>query len=71
MGAKQLELEGVEQRWMTIRQAAIYTGLSTKTVHRKIASGELPAYFCGRRIVRVLREDLDKLMKRIPSAKDW
>lgn len=48
---------------MTLQQAAVYVAASVKTVRRRIASGELPAYLCGKRGMRVRREDLDNLMR--------
>lgn len=52
-------------QWMTLQQAAVYIAASVKTVRRRIASGELPAYVCGKRGLRVRREDLDALMKPV------
>lgn len=50
---------------MTLQEAAVYIAASVKTVRRRVASGELPAYVCGKRGLRVMREDLDDLMKPI------
>lgn len=49
--------------WMTLQQAAVYAAWSVKTIRRLIAAGELQAYLCGKRGIRVRREDLDKMMK--------
>jgi len=49
--------------WMTLQQAAIYVATSVKTIRRLIAAGDLPAYLCGKRGLRVRRDDLDKLMR--------
>ena len=38
-----------DKHWMTLQEAAIYIATSVKTVRRRIASGELPAYVCGKR----------------------
>ena len=54
-----------DSQWMTLQQAAVYIAASVKTVRRRIASGELPAYVCGKRGLRVRRDDLDALMKPI------
>lgn len=51
--------------WMTLQQAAVYIATSVMTVRRLIARGELPAYACGKRGLRVRREDLDALMKPV------
>lgn len=54
-----------DKHWMTLQEAAVYIATSVKTVRRRIASGELPAYVCGKRGLRVLREDLDNLMRPV------
>ena len=51
--------------WMTLQAAAVYTSTSVKTIRRFIARRELPAYLCGKRGFRVLRNDLDALMRRL------
>ncbi|MGI8702051.1 MAG: helix-turn-helix domain-containing protein [Nocardioidaceae bacterium] len=56
---------GPDKRWMTLQEAAVYIAASVKTVRRRIATGELPAYVCGNRGLRVLQSDLDNLMKPI------
>lgn len=54
-----------ENPWMTLQQAAIYIAASVKTIRRRIAAGELKAYVCGKRGLRVRRGDLDDLMRPI------
>ena len=54
-----------DKHWMTLQEAAVYISTSVKTVRRRVASGELPAYVCGKRGLRVLREDLDNLMRPV------
>ena len=56
-------------RLLSITQAAELLGLSTKTIRRRIATGDPPAYRNGRRLIRVRAPDLDRLFRRIPSAK--
>ncbi|MEJ7831856.1 MAG: helix-turn-helix domain-containing protein [Nocardioides sp.] len=55
----------VDSQWMTLQQAAVYIAISVKTVRRMIARGELPAYICGKRGLRVRRNDLDALMRPV------
>jgi excisionase family DNA binding protein len=57
--------QNVDTQWMTLQQAAVYIATSVKTVRRLIARNELPAYLCGKRGLRVRREDLDHLMRPI------
>ncbi len=54
---------GTETNWMTLQQAAVYVAASVKTIRRLIAAGDLPAFLCGKRGLRVRREDLDNLMR--------
>ena len=57
-------------RWLSITGAAVWVSLSAKTIRRKIAAGELRAYRCGKTI-RVKTDDLEAMMRPVPSAKDW
>jgi excisionase family DNA binding protein len=43
-------------------------GISERTVRRRIAEGELPAYRLGPRHIRIRREDVEALLVRIPTA---
>lgn len=45
----------------SIPQAAAPKGVSTKTVRRWVASGVLPAYRLGPRLIRIRAADLDAL----------
>ena len=59
-----------DARLLSITQAADILGLSTKTIRRRIAAGDLPAYRNGRRLIRVKASDLDRLFRRIPTARN-
>lgn len=48
--------------------AADRTGLSVRTLRRRIAAGHLPAYRSGRRVLRVDPSDGDRLMVRLPTV---
>ncbi|QYJ05239.1 helix-turn-helix domain-containing protein [Nocardioides panacisoli] len=64
--------EPSEPRWLTLAAAARRVDVSVKTIRRRIATGELPAYTCGktrRPNLRVKPEDVDALMRPIPSAR--
>ncbi|MFT3969756.1 MAG: helix-turn-helix domain-containing protein [Micropruina sp.] len=56
-------------RLLSIVQAAEIFGLGTKTIRRRIATGELPAYHNGRRLIRVKASDVDHLFRRVPTAR--
>lgn len=55
--------------YVTLLQAAELMFVSVKTVRHRIADGTLPAYRCGRRVIRVRVADLDAAFRRIPSAR--
>ncbi|MFB9732811.1 excisionase family DNA-binding protein [Ornithinimicrobium kibberense] len=56
------------RRYETLAAAADRTGISVKTLRRRIADGSLPAYRTGRRIIRVSPEEVDGLLKPVPSS---
>jgi len=60
----------VRPRWLSLPAAASWVSLSVKTIRRRIADGELRAYRCGKSI-RVKTDDLEAMMRPVPSAKDW
>ena len=57
--------------FISLNGAAEMLGLSVKTVRRRIADGELPAFRTGRRIIRIRVSDLETMLRRIPSADSW
>jgi excisionase family DNA binding protein len=52
----------------SLAEAAERTGLSTKTLRRRISSGVLAAYRSGPRVLRVDPDDVDRMMVRLPTA---
>ncbi len=57
--------------FVSLAQAADILGISVHTLRRRIAAGQLPAFRTGRRIIRVRVRDLEGLMQRVPSARNW
>lgn len=55
--------------YISITQAADVMGVCDKMVRRHIAAGRLRAYRCGKRLIRVRVEDIEYLMREIPSAR--
>lgn len=51
------------QHYESLAQAAERTGISRKTLRRRIASGQLPVFSSGRRILRVRPEDVDAMLR--------
>ncbi|RIX35362.1 DNA-binding protein [Corynebacterium falsenii] len=49
---------------MSLKEAADRVGVSVKTLRRRIAEGNLPAYRSGR-IIRVRAADVDEMMQPV------
>ena len=58
----------VHREFESLSSAAERTGLSIRTLRRRVACGELAAYRHGPRVIRVDPDDVDRLMVRIPTA---
>jgi len=54
---------------VTLTEAASYAGISTKTIRRRIADGSLAGYRMGPRLIRVDLNEVDALLRPIPSAR--
>lgn len=54
--------------FLTIEQAAELMSMSCITIRRHIGDGSIPAYRCGKRLIRIRRKDLEAAMKRIPTT---
>ena len=55
--------------WLTLKDAARYSGTSMDTLRRRISDGQLRAYRVGRsHMVRLKASDLDALMKPIRTV---
>lgn len=49
--------------WLTVEQAAEYSGFSTRTIRQRVHDGDLPASIPrGSRLLRIDRDDLDEMM---------
>ena len=55
------------RQFETLSQAATRSGLSPRTLRRRIAAGQLPAYRNGPRVIRLDPQDVDKLMVQIKT----
>ena len=57
--------------WLSQQDAADYLGVTDRTIRNYIARGLLPGHRVkGSRLVRIRRDDLDQLMRPIPSGGD-
>ncbi len=54
--------------YVTVLGAADRIGVSTKTIRRKIADGSLPAYRLGTSIIRLRLDDVEGLLRPIPTV---
>lgn len=64
----------VEARWLSLPDAAIYTGLTERTLRERISAGQLRAYRANDRPgshYRIKREDLDSMIEAnpVPAAR--
>ncbi|MCG8656426.1 helix-turn-helix domain-containing protein [Yimella sp. NH-Cas1] len=56
------------RQFESLADAAERTGLSIRTLRRRIAAGQLPAHRSGPRVLRVDPADVDRLMVLVPTA---
>ena len=56
------------RHYESVGEAAARVGVSTKTVRRWIASGQLAGYRMGPRLLRVDPDDVDAMLMLIPAA---
>ena len=59
---------GRERRLVSLERAAEYTDQSVRSVRRLIASGDLTGYRMGKRAIRVDLNEVDALLRPIPTA---
>jgi excisionase family DNA binding protein len=57
-----------DRRWMSLSEAANYTGLSTKTLRRRIEDGTLTGYRAGPREIRLDRNDIDAMFEPVETG---
>jgi len=56
------------RQYESVADAAARVGVSTKTVRRWIASGQLAGYRIGPRLLRVDPDEFDRMLTLIPTA---
>lgn len=54
---------------LTIREFSDALGVSPDTTRRRIADGTITAFRVGRRLIRIPADQIDALMRPIPSAR--
>jgi len=60
----------VARRLRSIADAAEFAGVNPRTIRRRIADGTLIGYRMGPRLIRVDLNELDALLRPIPTAGD-
>jgi hypothetical protein len=53
---------------ISLRKAADSLDVSVRTGCRRVASGELPAFRSGRRIIQIRIDDVETMLRRVPAA---
>jgi excisionase family DNA binding protein len=56
------------RRYESIPSAAARAGVTTRSIRRWIAAGELTAFRMGPRLIRLDADELDRRMQPIPGA---
>lgn len=56
------------RRFASLEDGANYLGLSPRTLRRMISSGELTGYRIGKRVLRVDLDELETLLRPIPTV---
>ena len=56
------------RRYVTLKGAAERLDCSERTLRRMIAAGELTGYRVGKRLVRLDADELDAVVRAIPTA---
>jgi excisionase family DNA binding protein len=56
------------QKYLSIADAAQRLGVVPLTIRRAIRNGDLRGYRYGKKTIRVLADDVDALLRPIPSA---
>ena len=60
---------GLAPRWVSLEDAARYLGVSVATLRRAIRRGDLKGRRMGRQLIRVDANELDGLLREIPSSR--
>lgn len=60
--------QALDRRLASIEKAAAYVDTSPRTIRRSIAEGRLTGYRFGDRLIRVDLNELDALLRPIPTV---
>ena len=63
--------EKMQKELFSVQEAAKFLGISESTIRRYVSDGRLLAYRLGdERLIRIKRQDLDKLLSPINAGND-
>ena len=54
--------------YLSLTEAAQVMSMSVKTIRRRIADGTIPAYTCGRGLLRIRLDELEEAMRRVSTV---
>ena len=57
-------MTGIRRKYLSLKEAAEYTGISVSELHRNIKKGKLHAYRPSQRLIRVSLLDLEEFMNK-------
>lgn len=57
------------RRLLSLSEAADYAGVTPRTIRRRIADGTLTGYRLGPRLVRVDLDELESMLRPIPTVR--
>jgi excisionase family DNA binding protein len=57
-----------QKKLVSVQIGAKFASVSEKTIRRYIASGDLTGYRLGKKLIRVDLDEINQLLKRIPTA---
>ncbi|ULP49910.1 helix-turn-helix transcriptional regulator [Mycolicibacter virginiensis] len=58
-----MSTNAVQRRYVTLREAADYIGVTDRTIRQMISDGRLTGYRGGKRFIRVDLNEIDALMQ--------
>ena len=56
--------------YLTINQVAERLSVCTKTIYRRVKSGEIPAVRIGEKAIRINEADIDRLLKIVTTEEN-
>lgn len=64
-----MAVTALPRRWLSQQEAAAYLGVTDRTIRAYVARGTIKGHrITGSRLVRIDRDDLDALLRPIPTA---